>query len=78
VANRTKLETIAKKQIEQVRRTVNRRRDLWPELCTIPGINERWLRAFSNSQIAYPNALRFIIIEAVLLSLSAEESDRRG
>lgn len=53
----------AKTRVENVRKEVGANRDVWPDLCAIPGINKRWLRAFVSAQIKRPPADRFMAVE---------------
>lgn len=56
----------AKEKVAAVRVEVDRRRDLWPDLDGLLGINKRWLRAFASGQIQNPPADRFMAVVAYL------------
>lgn len=57
---------VANRQVELVRKRVRADREMWPNLCLIPGVNKRWLRAFVSKQIAQPPAGKFLAINVYL------------
>jgi hypothetical protein len=59
--------TSASARVEEVRKQVSAERETWPDLCTIPGVNKRWLRAFVSSQIKQPPAAKFMAVEWCLI-----------
>lgn len=59
----------AQERVGAVRGQLDRRRDVWPDLDGLLGINKRWLRAFASGQIKNPPADRFMAVEAMLGSL---------
>jgi hypothetical protein len=56
----------ASEHVEQVRRNISADRDSWADLCIIPGVNKRWLRAFVSKQIRQPPAAKLMAIELCL------------
>jgi hypothetical protein len=63
---------LASARVESARNKISANRDSWPDLCSIPGVNKRWLRAFMTSQIKQPPAAKFMAIEWCL----RERSDK--
>lgn len=57
----------AARRVESVRKIVSSDREGWADLCAIPGVNKRWLRAFISSQIKQPPATKFMAIEWCLI-----------
>jgi hypothetical protein len=59
----------AKAKVDTLRSQVDKRRDLWPGMNGLLGINKRWLRAFASGQIQNPPADRFVAVEAYIGTL---------
>jgi hypothetical protein len=61
---------LASAHVEAVRKKISVEREAWPDLCAIPGVNKRWLRAFMTSQIKQPPAAKFLAVVDCLVERS--------